>query len=78
MPNLISAVAGEWHGGKRNDCPVLANESVARGDNAGRVEYLQYLRNLRKRGSIRGFGHLFLALIDAVVGIKRNPEAFRR
>ncbi len=78
VPNLIPAVAGEGHGGERNDCPILADKPVAGGNEAGCIEYLQHLGNLGKCGSIRGFGDLFLALIDAVVGIRRDPEAFRR
>ena len=78
MPNLIPAVTGYGHGGKRNDRPVLADELVARADDAGCVDYLQYFGNLGKRGSIRGFGYPFLALIDSVVDVERNPEAFRR
>ena len=72
VPDLIPAVAGEGHGGKRNDCPVLADKSVARGDDAGRVEYLQHLRDLRKQSTLRWFGRTLLALIDAFMSIKRN------
>ena len=78
VPNLIPAVAGEGYGGERNDCPVLADKPVARGNDAGCIEYLQHLGNLGKCSPSLGSGHLFLALIDAVVGVERDPEAFRR
>jgi hypothetical protein len=78
VPNLIPAVAGEGHGGERNDCPVLAHKLIAGGNDTGCIEYLQHLGHFGKRGSIRGFGDLFLALIDAVMGIRREPKTFRR